>query len=125
LQTRNGQLLVAGTLVVGLLLPLVLHLPLLSRPWHTVVAPVLVLLGGFILRYAILTTPAELLARAPESQAQSAGEAGYDFGTPGPVVLPELRPEDRRPVGGGPGADPGNKSGEIKPRSKLFNDRSP
>jgi hypothetical protein len=64
------------------------------------------LLGGFVLRYGLLTTPPELLARGP-------GQVAH-FG-----------PEDGRPRGGGSGADPGNWPSELHPRSKVFTDESP
>ena len=51
----------AGTLILGMLAPLALHL---RR--GAVAAAALALVGGFILRYAILMTPPALLARAPE-----------------------------------------------------------
>src|SRR5439155_11275458 len=65
MHTAHGKLLVIGTLVLGLLLPLVLHVRLGSRPRQsTVIAAVFSLLGGFVLRYALLTTSPELLAQA-------------------------------------------------------------
>jgi hypothetical protein len=85
-----------------------------------VAAALLSLLGGFVLRYAMLTTPPELLARAAEIRALYAVEGSQGIGTPGPVLLPGFSPEDGRPRGGGPGADPGNKTSYIQPRSKVF-----
>jgi protein NrfD len=121
MSTWHGKVLVIGTLILGLLLPLVLHMRLgLVTPQRTAIAAVLSLLGGFVLRYAVLTTPPELLARAPEIRARYAVNGSQDAGTPGPVLLPRFSPEDGRPRGGGPGADPGNKTANLKPRSKVF-----
>jgi protein NrfD len=50
-----GILLIAGTLVIGVLIPLFLTWrPRLPQASSTLVATVLVLIGGFILRYAIV-----------------------------------------------------------------------
>jgi formate-dependent nitrite reductase membrane component NrfD len=123
MHTWHGKVLVIGTLILGLLLPLLLH----ARPGLTpgrstlVAAALLSLLGGFVLRYAMLTTPPELLARAAEIRALYAVEGNQGIGTPGPVLLPGFSPEDGRPRGGGPGADPGNKTSYMQPRSKVFN----
>jgi formate-dependent nitrite reductase membrane component NrfD len=107
LKTVHGLVLVWGTLLLGLLAPLAVHLRLFSggRGMQELggglgAAAVLALVGGFFLRFGILTTPPALLADQP---AVSAG-----FG-----------PEDGRPRGGGMGADPGNRVGEVKPPSKL------
>jgi hypothetical protein len=64
LETWRGVLLVAGTLTLGLLLPLALHLGLLGagRP-RVRAAVVCALLGGLVLRYAVVMTPSEMLAR--------------------------------------------------------------
>ncbi len=114
-RTAHGVLLVTGTLVLGLLTPLALHLRRgASGRRAAVAAAACALVGGFILRYGILTTPPELLARA-------ARVAGTDqpAGTPGPAV-PWLSPEDGREPGGGSGADPGNRPAELLPRSKVY-----
>jgi protein NrfD len=64
LHTRAGVLLVAGTLALGLLFPLVLHLELGETvTWRMPVAAWSCLVGGFLLRYGIVSTPPELLAQ--------------------------------------------------------------
>jgi protein NrfD len=121
-QTRHGLLLVGGTLIVGLLAPLTLRL--LSRPAASpgaVAAAVLALVGGFIMRYALVTTPPELLQRGPALVAGASLEAGPLAGG-GAAMLPRFSPEEGRPPGGGPGADPGNYVGEPSPRSRVFNE---
>jgi hypothetical protein len=124
LKFRQGQVLVIGTLFVGLLLPLALHLLLRKAgPSRAVATAFLALLGGFVLRYGILTTPPEILARASEIPARYTGREGSStIGTPGTVLIGGFSPEDGRRPGGGPGADPGNKSAELEPRSKVFYD---
>ncbi|MCI0457828.1 MAG: polysulfide reductase NrfD [Gemmataceae bacterium] len=63
LQTWRGIFLVAGTLTLGLLLPLGLHLLPGRANWRVVSAAACALLGGFVLRYAVVMTPPEMLAR--------------------------------------------------------------
>jgi formate-dependent nitrite reductase membrane component NrfD len=107
LQTGHGLLLVIGTLVVGLLAPLAVHLRLgLGSPRAAVVAAVLALAGGFLLRYALLETPRELLAR-------------------GPAGLARFSPEEGRPRGEGTGADADNRPAVLPPRSKVFDGEGP
>jgi formate-dependent nitrite reductase membrane component NrfD len=100
LATLNGKLLVIGTLFVGLLMPLAIHLRLgMDGRWSLPAAAACALLGGFILRYGILKTPPELLKR-------------------GPAIAAAFSPEDgRRP--GERGADPGNQSKEFAPGTKV------
>jgi formate-dependent nitrite reductase membrane component NrfD len=104
LESWHGRLLIVGVLVVGLLVPLAFHLrlgvSLTAR--SAVVAAAFALFGGLLLRYALLTTPPELLARGPAHVAR--------FG-----------PEDGRQRGEGTGADPDNRGGAVEPRSKVFN----
>jgi formate-dependent nitrite reductase membrane component NrfD len=104
LGTGPGRLLVIGVLIGGLLLPLGLHLRLGITVWRSALtASLLVLVGGFLLRYALLRTAPDLLSRGPVH----------------PVVT---SPEDGRVRGGGLGADPGNRSPDFHPRSKVFQD---
>src|SRR5439155_26661080 len=75
--TWQGIVLVIGTLILGLLLPLILHARAeLPNSQRVVIAARLSLVGGFVLRYAMLTAPAELLARAPELRARYAVDGG-------------------------------------------------
>jgi len=102
LDTWHGLGFVVGTLVLGLLAPLALHLRLgMTSRRAELTAATLALVGGFLLRYGLLTTPPELL-REPLA------------------AVGRFSPEDRRARGGGPGADGGNKAGAIEPRSKVF-----
>jgi formate-dependent nitrite reductase membrane component NrfD len=119
--TWHGKLLVAGTAVVALLLPLGLHL---AREWMrgegiSIATALLVLVGGLLVRYALLTTPGEILARGP---AAVAGLPEQPVGTPGSGAawLRPVSPEDGRPPGA-PGADPGNRGPDLEPRSKVYN----
>jgi hypothetical protein len=66
-----------------------------------VAAAVLALVGGFILRFALLGTPPELL--------RDSVAAHGNFG-----------PEGRRARGEGTGADPGNRAHDFRPKSKVF-----
>jgi formate-dependent nitrite reductase membrane component NrfD len=101
LKSPYGLAFIGGTLLLGLLAPLAIHLRLgpFGR-WGFRTASVLVLLGGFLLRYGLLTTPPALLAQSSAAAAS--------FG-----------PEDERARAGGPGADPGNHLGEVTPPSKV------
>jgi formate-dependent nitrite reductase membrane component NrfD len=101
LKSPHGLALVVGTLLLGLLAPLAIHLRLgVFGQWGFGAAAVLALLGGFMLRYGILTTPPALLQNHPPMAAS--------FG-----------PEDGRARAGGAGADAGNHPGEVKPPSKI------
>jgi formate-dependent nitrite reductase membrane component NrfD len=105
LATANGLLFVLGTLLIGLLAPLAIHLFMAGSGRERLEsAAILTLLGGFLLRYGILTTPPALLQRHPP--------AVVGFG-----------PEDGRLRAGGPGADPGNRVGKIQPPSKITGTR--
>jgi hypothetical protein len=81
------------------LLPLLLHVRVgYRRPWSVPGAAVCVLLGGLILRYGMMTTPSELLARGPAivdrfapEQGRTAGQSGADFGNRGRAVQPRSK----------------------------------
>jgi hypothetical protein len=77
------------------------------------------------LRYGILTTPPEMLEHANTLRSRFAQEIEAAKPFPDwPQLPPEFKfsPEDGRPRGGGPGADPGNRSADFVPRSKVFNE---
>jgi formate-dependent nitrite reductase membrane component NrfD len=57
--TWYGRVLVFGTLLVGMMAPLYLQLG--AAKSHTLLAPVLALVGGFLLRLCILGAPGEFL----------------------------------------------------------------
>jgi hypothetical protein len=100
LLTVRGFILVFGTLLFAILVPLLLHGRVgHRRPWGVPVAAACVLFGGLLLRFGEVTMPGGLLARGPSTVAA--------FG-------PE---QDRRH--GQPGADPGNYFPDIQPRTKL------
>jgi formate-dependent nitrite reductase membrane component NrfD len=107
LGTFHGRLFVLGTLFVGLLLPLAIHLRLgVANPSAVLAAALFALVGGFLMRYALLRTPPELLAR-------------------GPVQVSRFSPEQDRPRGEGTGADPGNRPPVLVPKSKLLSEGQP
>jgi formate-dependent nitrite reductase membrane component NrfD len=122
LKFPHGQLLIVGALLVGVLVPLALHVLLRgASQWRVVTTALFALLGGFVLRYAILTTPPEVLAYATEIPAGSKGLGdGSRIGTDSSVLIRGFSPEEGRTPGGGLGADPGNKPAELQPRSKVF-----
>jgi formate-dependent nitrite reductase membrane component NrfD len=100
LQTVRGNILIFGSLVVAVLVPLLLHARIGQRRWWGIpTAAGCALLGGLLLRYGAVTTPSELLRR-------------------GPSTLVSFAPEEGRHVGE-PGADIGNHGEAVKPRSKL------
>ncbi len=104
LETWHGRVFVIGVFVLGLLVPLAIHLRLgVNLPTRgAIVAAAFALIGGFLLRYALLTTPPELLAQGPPGVAR-------------------FSPEDGRRRGEGTGADANNRGGEVQPQSKVFN----
>ncbi len=118
---RAGRLLLVGTAVLAILVPLAIQFWLRLRRragraglWQAVAASIFALLGGFLLRYALLTTPPELLANRPTTPqvVGTPDDAGWRF---------RLSPEDgRRP--GEPGADPGNRAGDVRPPSKVLDE---
>jgi formate-dependent nitrite reductase membrane component NrfD len=100
LQTVRGNLLIFGSLVVAVLVPLLLHARVgRRRPWGLPAAAACALLGGLLLRYAAVTTPGELLRC-------------------GPSALVSFAPEQGRRIGE-PGADIGNHPERVVPLSKL------
>jgi len=99
LQTVRGNVLIFGSLVVAVLLPLLLHARVAHRWWGVPAAAGCALLGGLILRYGAVTTPGELLRRGPSALVSFAPEAARRLGEPG--------------------ADIGNHGGVVRPHSKL------
>lgn len=115
--TGPGKAFLVGVPALGLVLPAALHLTQdRAGAWGIPAAAVLSLLGGFLLRYTIVTTPSALLAQGPGNQPAAATVGTPDDG------LVRFSPEDARPRGGGPGGDPGNypaNVGEVQPRTKF------
>jgi formate-dependent nitrite reductase membrane component NrfD len=69
-ETWQGLVLVLATPVLALLLPLVLHMfPALVGRRPAATAAACALLGGFLLRWAIVVTPSAVLARYPPDLA--------------------------------------------------------
>jgi formate-dependent nitrite reductase membrane component NrfD len=103
LQTVRGNVLVFGTLALGVLVPLLLHARVGPRHgWGVPGAAACVLLGGFLLRYGAVTTPPELLRRGPTAlvsfapeQGRQPGQPGADVGNHGPT--PDIRPRSKFP----------------------------
>ena len=99
LQTVRGNILIFGSLVVAVLVPLLLHARVGRRHWWGIPgAAACALLGGLLLRYGAVTTPGELLRRGPSVQVSFAPEEGRRVGEPG--------------------ADIGNHPGGGRPRTK-------
>jgi formate-dependent nitrite reductase membrane component NrfD len=104
LQTVRGNLLVFGTLTLGILVPLLIHGRVgQRRPWGVPAAAACVLVGGLLMRYGTVTTPGELLRR-------------------GPSALASFAPEEHRRRGDS-GADIGNYVDTVHERTKLPVDR--
>jgi formate-dependent nitrite reductase membrane component NrfD len=118
--TWRGALLVLGVPLCSALVPLgILGRQRWPQPRRALTAAAFALLGGFLLRYTLLTTPPELLARGPAAfPIYGAGEPGT--AGRGPGILSRFSPEDGRMPGSGPGADPGNRPAHVLPRSKVF-----
>jgi len=117
-QTVSGKILIAGTLILGLVVPLLIHLGGgLHRKSGLVVGSVSALIGGFMLRYGIVNTAPELLAKSsPELVKMTEPHPAV-----GGIAFPwRFGPEEGRVPGQSLGADPGNKVGPIEPRSKVF-----
>jgi formate-dependent nitrite reductase membrane component NrfD len=118
-RTAQGKLFVIGTAGLAVGIPLLLHL-FGQRLWprSMAVAAGCALVGGFILRYGLLTTPPELL-REPRRLVRTEQPVEGRVRGGGPQI--RISPEDGRERGGGSGADPGNKAeGQVHPRSKVF-----
>jgi protein NrfD len=62
-ETVPGLALVGGTLILGLLLPVAVHLQRGPSKSRATVAALAALAGGFLLRWGIVVTPPEMLAR--------------------------------------------------------------
>jgi formate-dependent nitrite reductase membrane component NrfD len=109
-----------GTLFLGILAPFVIHLRSLgARPQHAVTAAVLALVGGFMLRYAVVTAAPAILVRSSIFAGTHPWERLAEGGT---TLVNGISPEDGRKPGGGPGADPGNRGTKLEPRSKVFDE---
>ena len=112
LRLPEGLLLLAGPLVIGMLAPLVLHMGWFGRgravSW---LSAVLVLAGGLLLRYAVVSVAPKLLEREIAVSAQPVGT---------PTTWFAISPEDNRERGGGPGASALNRPDPIQPRSNVI-----
>src|SRR5205823_6361601 len=75
LQTVRGNILIFGTLVLAILVPLLLHGRVGHRVWWAIpAAAACTLLGGLLLRYGAITTPGELLRDGPSALVRFAPE---------------------------------------------------
>ncbi len=105
-------LLFALAILVGTITPLLLR----TGRKRELSGALAALAGGFLLRWAMVMTPPQLLAHREDLPTPEA------IGTPpASAWLPKLSPEDGREPGE-KGADPDNRAGEVKPRSKVFGD---
>lgn len=115
-ETRHGKALLVLVPLLSVVVPFLLHVSHRALgTWSIPAGALVALLGGFLLRYAIIHTSPELLALGPH-RAPAAIEAE------GKPLLPGFSPEDGRAPGGGPGADRGNYVGDVKqvrPRTKM------
>lgn len=122
LHTVNGKIFLIGTLGLGLVPPILLHLRLGKMVKHgAVTAALFALVGGFLLRYGILRTPPEILRLPPDTVARLVDESQL-AGHPATALLAKFSPEDQRSRGGGRGADPGNRPADLQPPSKVFHE---
>lgn len=120
LRTVHGLVLLIGTGLLGLAIPLVLHARHASGSSNrAALMAVCVLAGGFFLRYGLLNTAEELLARPGSEPAAASFSALAGASVP---LVRGFSPEDGRSQGGGPGADLGNKPADFEPRSKVFHE---
>jgi formate-dependent nitrite reductase membrane component NrfD len=102
LLTVHGNVMIFGTLILGILAPLLIHGRVGHRkPWGVPAAATCALVGGLLLRYGVVELAPEMLRR-------------------GPAILSAFAPEEHRERGE-PGADPGNHAPapEVQPRTKL------
>jgi formate-dependent nitrite reductase membrane component NrfD len=106
LSTWSGKVMILGTLLLGVLVPAAIHLRIgLSGIRSALAASLLALAGGFLLRYGLLSSAPELLARGPAAS------------------VPEFSPEAGRVPGKSLGADPINRRNPgdpaaVTPRGK-------
>jgi formate-dependent nitrite reductase membrane component NrfD len=77
LATWQGWVLVAGTLILGILAPLLLHFGSADR---AKIAAGFALVGGFLLRFGIVNTAPALLRLPPEQALAVAGRLPYKSG---------------------------------------------
>ncbi|HEV3143197.1 MAG TPA: NrfD/PsrC family molybdoenzyme membrane anchor subunit, partial [Gemmataceae bacterium] len=84
LRTVRGNILIFGSLLMAVLVPLLLHVRLGHyRSWAIPAAAVCALFGGLVLRYGALTTPGELLRRGSTSLVDSSPESDRHVGQRG------------------------------------------
>jgi formate-dependent nitrite reductase membrane component NrfD len=90
LMTVRGSLLIFGTLLLSVLLPLLLHLHVGRRfAWGIPAAAICALIGGLVLRYGALKTNGELLSRNRQTaNAFPTGHQGTE--APAQTKLPGL-----------------------------------
>jgi formate-dependent nitrite reductase membrane component NrfD len=99
LQTTWGNILVFGTLVLGILTPLLIHGRIShTRAWALPAAAGCALVGGLLLRCGAILTPPEMLARGPAVVARFAPEADRQRGESGADIhnyRPGARPRSK------------------------------
>jgi formate-dependent nitrite reductase membrane component NrfD len=97
LGTVRGNLLVFGTPILAILIPLLLHARIGHRQWWGMpAAAVCVLLGGLLLRYSAIMTPDELLRTGPSAAVRFAPEERRRHGQYGADVR-NVPPEGPQP----------------------------
>ena len=75
--TISGKVLIVGTLGFALFIPLVMQIRGLRSNRQVMVTATCVLVGGFLLRWGILTTPPELLIKAQVSRPSAMADRGF------------------------------------------------
>jgi formate-dependent nitrite reductase membrane component NrfD len=90
LMTVRGNVLIFGTLTLGVLIPLLLHVRIGRRlGWAIPTAAASALVGGLLLRYGAVTTPGEMLRSGPTVAVFFGGDGGNH----GAVLQPRTKPE--------------------------------
>jgi len=106
-----------AALIIGIVVPLCLRIGWqrlwLRRPLWPALA---VLLGGFLLRYGVVSAAPAFL----EHQREHAIAATRDAATPAGWLT--ISPEDRRERDGSPGASVMNRADPLEPRSKVIHE---
>ena len=107
-----------GALLLGILVPLALRIGWYNLWVRQPLLPaVAVLVGGFLLRYGIVSSAPTLL----ESQhARATATEARETATPSGWFV--VSPEDERQRGGGPGASAQNRPDPLEPRSKVIHE---
>jgi formate-dependent nitrite reductase membrane component NrfD len=115
--TINGKVMIAGVLIFGIAVPILFHMTGgLSRRPGLVLASLSALLAGFMLRYGIVSTPREVMAKATPAELE---KLEPKLATTSGKFPKKFSPEDGRMPGDTLSSYPVNKTGPVVPRSKV------